>query len=262
MRDTKRKISFKRKRLDPSIVEVTNVLGWSAFLNILIGLLSFALWYAFTKLDIVQEYLNFAKPLITDAVISLFLPFALISIISFTMDIISIILVVQKKKAAKYLVFTAGILELWIIPVGTFFGVILLSLGKKIPDVLSTNEEIFPKKMIDSLLIYNLLFSGMILCYLLLILPAAYIIPLEFVNDEDLMWLRMNFWNIFYLINGIFAAIVAFFGITTIFTIKRYKSWRTLLFISCFLMLFAIPIGSYLSGVFYRNALKKNKQKG
>jgi hypothetical protein len=212
------------------------------------------------EIEAVDQFLPWLAPLITPATFIMLLTLGIISLCIASIEILAIILVQRQNdnQVMKWLFLISGILQVWMIGPNTFFGVFLIGAGLKWTGaLLNKTGKVFEKKDIDTLLIGFTIYNGLLLAFLIFMLPGIYILPVEFLNDEDLFWIRENIWNFFYAIDAIFGAIVVLLAFTAWFSIKEMKGWKKLSWITCVLLLFGIPLGPYISGVVYRNRLRK-----
>ncbi|MHA1370596.1 MAG: hypothetical protein ACTSRA_12895 [Promethearchaeota archaeon] len=246
-------------------VEINNLLAWSGIGSAITGCFLLLIWYALDFIDEARAYLHYAAPLFTYLTLELMLVIGIICITNMILTIIAGILVYRKNETARTLLLIIGITQIFIFPQGTFFGIMMISIYKSLKILFNnegneTDKFTIDEKTKNTILLFLIFFIISTIAYISLTLPAIYFIPIEFANDEDIRWLRMNFWNVFhaiYLVYGIIAFIIALSGIIAL---KKIKGWRKLLYLSCFFMLFAIPIGPYISGILYRHFLKDRRK--
>ncbi|NMC04263.1 MAG: hypothetical protein GYA24_03580 [Candidatus Lokiarchaeota archaeon] len=251
-----------KERITPTRfqVELENLLAGSGISALLGGFLLVAIWAAFEFIDDAAQYMHYAAPLITKDLLTVALILGTINLGHFLIDMVAIGLVHAKNDRARAFCLVSALLQLWLPPVGTFFGIMLLSLYRNWPGLAEGKDaaSIDDKSMVQHLHLVSLyLVLGW--CFLLLFINAIYILPMEFLNDAELIWLRFNIWNIFYAGVAFLGLLTAFFVIANYLAAKKARGWKVLLSIECFLLLFAIPVGTYLAGVFYRNFVKKQE---
>ncbi|MFX0099275.1 MAG: hypothetical protein ACFFCS_06800 [Candidatus Hodarchaeota archaeon] len=247
----------RRKKPSPIKVELSNLLSWSGIGNLVFGFLLVLAWAAIEFVEEAQMYIVFAAPLVTPEIMEVLLVLGLICIINSIVSFATIGAVMKGKKSSRILLVIVGLMQVYLPPAGTFFGVILITFAIKFPEDLSSKEQVLTVKDAHQLIGWHAISIACTCLFVILITTGFYIIPVEFAEDSDYYWLRLNFWNIIYAVIGIYAGIIALVVISSFLAIKNVKGWKILLGISCFLMLFAIPVGPYLAGVFYRSLLKR-----
>jgi hypothetical protein len=241
-------------------VELENLLAGSGISALLGGFLLVAIWAAFEFIDEAAQYMHYAAPLITRNILTVALILGIVNLVHFFIDIVAIGLVHARKEKTRAFCLVSALMQLWIPPVGTFFGIILLSLYRNWPGLADgTGAEVVDRKSMQQVLYLAMVYLVTCWLFVLLFINAIYIIPMEFLNDADLIWVRFNIWNIFYAVVAFLGVLTGFFVLASILAAKNARGWRGALYAECFLLLFALPIGTYLAGVFYRNLLKKNE---
>ena len=250
-------------RFKPSISpirdEIANLAGMSAWCNLIGGSLLVMIWAAFTYIDEAMMYMYYAAPLITSTTILVMLVLGIACVGGFVLDCIVWGRAITNKSLPKVLLSVSAIPGIVIPPVGTFFGILKISLAHKVGAELDEMKPLFDAAGIRQLLLLNALFAVFSCTFVALYIPAFYILPLEFVNDEELFWLRLNIYNLEAAVVAIYGGLVAIIAIAAVLVIKQKPGGRKFTWVACLLMLFAFPVGSYLAGVIYRNCLKKKE---
>jgi hypothetical protein len=245
--------------ISPIRDEVVNLAGTSAWCNLLGGAVLVMIWVVFNYIDEAMLYMYYAAPLITSTTLTVMLVLGITCIGGFVLDCIVWGRAIMKQSLPKALLVISALPGIIIPPVGTFFGTIKISLARKLGPELDEKEALFDAAGIKQLLVLNALYAILACAFGALLIPAFYIIPLEFINDEDLFWLRLNIYNLQVIVILVYAFLVAIIAISAILVVKQKAAGRKFTWMACFLMLFAFPVGSYLSGVIYRNFLKKKE---
>ncbi len=250
-------------RFKPSISpirdEIANLAGISGWCNLLGGAVLVLIWAAFTYIDEAMLYMYYAAPLITSTTLLVMLVLGITCVGDSVLDCIVWGRAILNQSLPKLLLVVSALPSIMFPPVGTFFGTIKLSLARKIGAELDEKESLFDAAGIKQLLVLNALYAILACAFVALFIPLFYFIPLEFINDEDLFWLRLNIYTLQVIVIIVYAFLVAIIAISAILVVKQNAAGRRLTWIACILMLFAFPIGSYLAGVIYRNYLKKKE---
>jgi hypothetical protein len=252
-------MSRSKLSISPIRDELANLFGASMWCNLIGGTLLVLVWAAFTYIDAAILYMYYAAPLITSTTLAVMLGLGIVCIFGFVLDLATWARCISKKRVPKMLVLVSALLTIIIPPVGTFFGMIKLSIGRRMRAELDENEPLFDAEGIKQLLLFNALHAALVCVFLVLLIPAFYFIPLEFINDEDLFWLRLNIYNLQVVMIIICAGLVATIVVSALLAAKKKPAGRAWTIVACLLMLLAFPIGSYLAGVIYRNFLKKKE---
>ncbi len=250
-------------RFKPSISpmrdEIANLAGVSAWCNLIGGALLVLIWAAFAYIDEAMLYLYYAAPLITSTTLLMMLVLGIACLGGFLLDCIVWGRAIRNQSLPKALLIVSALPGIIIPPVGTFFGTIKVSLARKLDANLGEKEPLFDVAGIRQLLVLNALYAILVCAFVVLCIPAFYVIPLEFINDEDLFWLRLNIYNLEVIVVVVYGILVAIIAASAALIVKQNAAARKFTWIACFLMLFAFPVGSYISGVIYRNYLKKKE---
>nr|MDO8114345.1 hypothetical protein [Candidatus Sigynarchaeota archaeon] len=249
-----------RTTISPVADEIANTLAWGGIGSLIGGVLLAAIWAVFEFVDIAQLYVHYASPLLSETLLTLMLIIGAICLANFVVSMIGIGLVNNNRLSAKNFALVSAALQIWLPPTGTFFGVTLLSMARAWPAAANAPDKAIDDKTAKDLLVFNAVYCALTVGFLLLMIPIAYFLPVEFANDEELFWLRLNIWNIFYAVNAVEVGIAVLLSITAWMAKNEKNGWKPLLWTTCILMIFAIPIGPYLAGVFYRNLLRSQPQ--
>ncbi len=245
--------------ISPIRDEIANLAGISGWCNLLGGAVLVLIWAVFTYIDEAILYTYYAAPLITSPTLLVMLGLGIACVGDSVLDCIIWVRAITNKSLPKVLLAVSALPGIVIPPVGTFFGIIKISLALKLGPELDEKEPLFDAAGIKQLLVLNALYAILVCVFVALFVPAFYIIPLEFINDEDLFWLRLNIYNMEVIVVLVYAVLVAIIAMSAIFVVAQVPANRMFTWMACFLMLFAFPVGSYLSGVIYRNYLKKKE---
>ncbi len=235
-----------------------NLFTWSGIGSLIGGTLLLAIWAVLNFVDDVAQYMPYADPLISPVTLGLMLVVGLLNIGNFVVAMIATGMVASNKASvAKILALISSILQVAIPPVGTYFAVTLLSLLRAWPEHFAGDGPAMEEREAITLVLYYGAFMALAWGFLLLVLPAVYFLPVEFLNNAEYIELRFQIWNIIYWIVAAFGIFAGFSIATGILAYKNVLAWKGCLWVVSIVSLFAIPIGPYLSGVFYRNLLKR-----
>ncbi|MBN2151651.1 MAG: hypothetical protein JW839_09410 [Candidatus Lokiarchaeota archaeon] len=253
-------MSKQRNNTEGFRVELENLLAWSGINSLLAGLLLVAIWAAFEFIDEVAQYMHYAAPLITIDILTVALVLGIVNLAHFFVDMVGFGLVHAGNEKARVLCLASALMQVWMPPAGTFFGVILLSLYRNWPGLAGVpGAGDVDSRPMQQVLYLAATYLASCWLFILLVIEGVYILPMEFFNDADLIWLRFNIWNICYAAVAFLGALTGFFVVALVLAAKRVRGWRGALYVECFLLLFSLPIGTYLAGVFYRNLLRKRE---
>ncbi|MEX2729248.1 MAG: hypothetical protein Q6353_018480, partial [Candidatus Sigynarchaeum springense] len=219
-------MSRSKPSISPMRDEIANLSGMSAWCNLIGGFFLILIWAAFEYVDEVMIYMYYAAPLITPTTTRVMLVLGILCLGDFVLDCIVWSRAITNKSLPKVLLAASALPCIIFPPVGTFFGIIKISLARKLSPELDKVEPLIDTAGIKQLLLLNALCAMFSCAFIVLFIPAFYILPLEFINDEELFWLRLNIYNLEGIVVAIYAALVAIIAISAVLVIKQKPGGR------------------------------------
>ncbi|MHA2000422.1 MAG: hypothetical protein ACTSU9_20115 [Promethearchaeota archaeon] len=251
----------ERRGITPFKLEIMKLLSWSGASSLVFGSLLIMFWATFNYLEAAQQYLYFAAPVVTPRRLTIMLVLGIVSISNFALGLVARRGIVKDRKWARFMLLASGAMKVYIPPVGTYFGFMILSLGfkKNLNTISKSPERAYKQNEINQILLFNALFFACIGIFIILVHPFVYIFPVEFFDGEDTYTMRTNIWNVIYIIIAILEILIGIIVASHFLAMKHVKGWRACLWITCTLLAFVFPIGPHVAGIYYRTVLKKER---